>query len=247
MHSAIRNRILDGAGAPHKRHHSRSTFGHRRSAGVLVILAIALPMLVGIAGLVLDTSILFASHRNLQSAADAAATAAAMTIYQGGSVADATAAATTAVQNDNLLTDATVALSVPPTSGPYAGNADYAQVNVTRKASTYFIQVLAGSSVQTIEASSVAGSQASTAGGALVLLDPNPPGISVNLAPVAPLALTLPPILGGLQVLGLGQFKVNGAVLDNNQWGGVDQNGNPAGSGPAPPYAASCTPLVSLT
>ncbi len=50
----------------------------------MVILAITLPLLVGIAGLVLDTSILFASHRNLQSAADAAATAAAMTIYQGG-------------------------------------------------------------------------------------------------------------------------------------------------------------------
>jgi len=247
MHSAIRNRILDGVGAHHKRHHSRSTFGHRRSAGVLVILAIALPMLIGIAGLVLDTSILFAAHRNLQSAADAAATAAAMTIYQGGSVAQAQATATTAVQGDNSLPDATVALSVPPASGPYAGNSSYAQVVVTRKASTFLIQVLGGSSIQTIQATSTAGAQAATAGGAICLLDPNPPGITVNLAPVAPLSLTLPPILGGLQVLGLGQLQVSGAVLDNNQWGGVDQNGNPAGSGPAPPYAASCTPLVSLT
>jgi Flp pilus assembly protein TadG len=247
MRSLLHNQTVNRLKSPRRRLQTVPTFGHRRSAGVLVILAITLPMLVGIAGLVLDTSILFASHRNLQSAADAAATAAAMTIYQGGSVADATAAATTAVQNDNLLTDATVALSVPPTSGPYAGNAAYAQVNVTRKASTYFIQVLAGSSVQTIEASSVAGSQASTAGGALVLLDPNPPGITVNLAPVAPLSLTLPPILGGLQVLGLGQFKVNGAVLDNNQWGGVDQNGNAAGTAASPPYGAECTPLIALT
>jgi Flp pilus assembly protein TadG len=247
MHSAIRNRIATRIALRRKGSDAARTFGHRRSAGVLVILAIALPMLVGIAGLVLDTSILFAAHRNLQSAADAAATAAAMTIYQGGSVAEATTAATTSVQSDNSLSNATVTLEVPPTSGPYAGNSSYAQVVVTRKADTFFIQVLGGSSVQTIQATSTAGAVASTAGGALCLLDPNPPGITVNLAPVAPLSLTLPPILGGLQVLGLGQLQVHGAVLDNNQWGGVDQNGNPAGSGPAPPYAASCTPLVALT
>jgi Putative Flp pilus-assembly TadE/G-like len=214
---------------------------------VLVILAITLPLLIGIAGLVLDTSILFAAHRNLQSAADAAATSAAMTIYQGGTVAAANAAATTAVQSDNTLSDATVAVNIPPMSGPYAGSAGYTQVVLSRKASTFLIQVLSGSSTQTIQATATAGAQASTAGGAICLLDPNPPGITVNLAPVAPLALTLPPLLGGLQVLGLGQLQVNGAVLDNNQWGGLDQNGNPAGSGPAPPCAASCTPLIALT
>ncbi|HXY33717.1 MAG TPA: pilus assembly protein TadG-related protein [Planctomycetaceae bacterium] len=247
MHSARHNKIVSRVGRSHDCRRPESAFGHRRSAGVLVILAITLPMLVGIAGLVLDTSILFAAQRNLQSASDAAATAAAMTIYQGGSVADATAIATTAVQNDNSLPDATVAVNIPPTSGPYAGNAGYVQVVATRKASTFFIQVLGGSSAQTIETSSTAGAQSSTAAGVVCLLDPNPPGITVDLAPVAPLALTLPPILGGLQVLGLGQLQVNGAILDNNQWGGVDQNGNPAGTAPAPPYAASCTPLVSLT
>jgi Flp pilus assembly protein TadG len=220
---------------------------HRRSAGVLVILAIALPVLVGIVGLVLDTSILLAARRNLQSDADAAATAAAMTIYQGGSVAAATSAASTAVQTDNSVTGATVSVNIPPTSGPYAGNASYAQVVVTRTVGTFFVQVFGGSSLQTIQARSTAGAQAATAGGAICLLDPSPPGITVNLAPVAPLALTLPPILGGLQVLGLGQLQVNGAILDNNQWGGVDQNGNLAGTGPAPPYAASCTPLIALT
>jgi Flp pilus assembly protein TadG len=222
------------------------TFGHRRSAGVLVIFAITAPTLVGVVGLVLDTSILFTAHRNLQSAADAAATAAAMTIYQGGTVAEASAAATTSVQTDNGIADATVALNVPPTTGPYAGNASYAEVVVTRKASTFFVQVLGGSSLQSIEVTSVAGAQASTAGGAIVLLDPNPPGITVDLSPVS-LSLTLPPILGGLQVLGLGQLQVNGAILDNNQWGGVDQNGNLAGSAAAPPCAASCTPLIGLT
>src|ERR1700734_4335331 len=115
MRSLLRNQTVNRLKSRRRPLQTVPTFGHRRSAGVLVILAITLPMLVGIAGLVLDTSFLSASHRNLQSAADAAATAAAMTIYQGGSVADATAAATTAVQNDNLLTDAPGVPTVPPT------------------------------------------------------------------------------------------------------------------------------------
>ncbi len=48
-------------------------------------------------------------------------------------------------------------------------------------------------------------------------------------------------------MLGLGPLSVNGAVLVNNQWGGVDQNGNPAGSGSGPPYGACCMPLLPLT
>src|SRR5580698_10995040 len=111
MRSLLHNQTVNRLKSPRRRLQTVPTFGHRRSAGVLVILAIALPMLIGIAGLVLDTSILFAAHRNLQSAADAAATAAAMTIYQGGSVAQAQAIATTSVQGDNSLSDATVALS----------------------------------------------------------------------------------------------------------------------------------------
>jgi len=242
-HEKIENRSL----RPGRTAQTAGRPARNRKANVLVTLAIVLPVIVGFAGLVLDTSILMAERRNIQSVADAAATAAAMSIYQGGTVAAATAQATTCVQTDNGLSDATVAVNTPPTSGPYAGNSSYVEVTVTRQSQTFFIQLLGAASVQQVDAVSVAGAQASTAGAAVVMLDPNPPGITVNLAPVAPLSLSLPPILGGLQVLGLGQVQVNGAVLDNNQWGGVDQNGNPAGSKPGPPYAASCTPLLALT
>ena len=40
-------------------------------------------------------------------------------------------------------------------------------------------------------------------------------------------------------------MSVQGAVLVNTTWGGVDQNDNPAGSGTRPPYGISCTPGVS--
>jgi Flp pilus assembly protein TadG len=217
----------------------------RRKAAVLLIVAVALPILIGFAGLVLDASLLLIDHRNLQNAADAAATAAAMTLYQGGTIGAATALATTCVQTDNGLANATVTVNSPPTSGSYAGTAGYVEVDVTRQTQTYLIQVLGAQSLQTLSVSSVAGAQASTAGAVVVTLDPNPPGISVDLAPVAPLTLSLPPILGGVQILGLGQLQVDGAVLDNNTWGGVTQNNQPAGTGPGPPYAASCT--LSLT
>ena len=105
-----------------------------------------------------------------------------------------------------------------------------------------------GSSQQNVEVRSVAGTEASTPGGAIELLDPDPPGITLNLSPLVSLSVSLPPLeLGGLEVLGLGPLSVNGAVLVNNQWGGVDQNGNPAGNGLGPPYGACCMPLLPLT
>jgi hypothetical protein len=220
----------------------------RRRAKILVFLAILLPVLCGFVGLVVDSSLLMTEYRNLQQVSDAAADAAAMAIFNGDNAAAATAAAVTCVQTYNGLPDATVAVNIPPSAGPHAGNSSYAEVLVSRNKTTDFIQVLGTSSHQTVKARSVAGAEASTAGAAIVILDPNPPGITVNLAPLVPLSISLPPLqLGGLEVLGLGQLSVNGSVLVNNQWGGVDEKGNPAGDGPGPPYGAACMPLVSLT
>ena len=77
------------------------------------------------------------------------------------------------------------------------------------------------------------------------MLDPTPPPLSV--AAVQPSLPSYPALLGGLEILGLGTVIVNCAVLVNNTWGGVDQNGNPAGTGSGPPYGISCTPLLQLT
>ena len=40
---------------------------------------------------------------------------------------------------------------------------------------------------------------------------------------------------------------MDGAIYVNTQWGGVDENGDPAGSAAGPPYAMSCMPLLPLT
>jgi Flp pilus assembly protein TadG len=217
-----------------------------RPGKILVMLAILLPVLCGFAGLVLDSSLLMADYRNLQHACDGAATAAAMTLYNGGTSADATAAAIACVQMENRFADANVQVNIAPTSGPHAGNPNYVEVITSQQKSTYFIQVFGALPPQTVRVRSVAGFEASTAGAAVEVLEANPPGIAIDLSPYATFSQSLPPSqLGGLEVLGLGRLSVNGAVLDNNQWGGVDQNGNQVGSGP--PYGASCMPLISLT
>ncbi|MCC9601691.1 hypothetical protein LOC67_14120 [Stieleria sp. JC731] len=65
-----------------------------------------------------------------------------------------------------------------------------------------------------------------------------------------PVSAICPPLLtltGGLEIEGLGQLRVNGAVHVNNKGGRVDRYGRPAGKSGLPPYGISCMPLVSTT
>jgi Flp pilus assembly protein TadG len=193
------------------------SFGFRgqrvvRSGKILVMLAILLPVLCGFAGLVLDSSLLMADFRNLQHASDAAATEAATTLINGGNSTDAVAAAIACVQTENGFADANVQVNIPPSTGPYAGNASYVEVIASEQKSTYFVQVLGALTPPTVRVRSVAGFHPSTAGAAVDVLEANPPGVRANLAPYVSLSQTLPPLqLGGLEVLGLGQLQVNGA------------------------------------
>ncbi|MCC9643091.1 pilus assembly protein TadG-related protein [Rhodopirellula sp. JC740] len=63
-----------------------------------------------------------------------------------------------------------------------------------------------------------------------------------NLAP-----LHLPALTAGLEVEGLGCLQVEGSVHVNNEWGGVDERGDPVGENPHYPHAVACMPLLSTT
>jgi len=217
----------------------------QRGGKVLVFVAVSCSAILGILGLVFDAGLMTSDNQNLHHATDAAATAAAMDLLLGHSTAQATATATSYVTALNGLADAQTTVNIPPVQGPYAGQANYVEVIATRSYQTRIIQLLGSASQQTITTRSVANYQASTAGGVIDVLDPTPPALSVSGVP--PVLPSYPAILGGLEVLGLGTVSVNGAVLVNTTWGGVDQNGNPAGTGAGPPYGISCTPLISLT
>ncbi len=147
----------------------------RRDGYVLVWFALALATLLGMVGLVIDAGFLMAHHRHVQNAADAAATAAAMHLLRGQTIADATITAETFVHTHNALPDAAVEINFPPSQGPYAtgGIGTYVEAIVTDSRNTFLIHVLPGvNQAQTVQARAVAGFEAVTAGEGVMVLDP---------------------------------------------------------------------------
>jgi len=242
---AVVARRCDGLGRPSYAAHSS------REGKVLLFLAVSLPMLFGMLGLVVDGGLLMKEHRGLQTAADAAATTAARQISLGKSLSAATQAAVELVHEHNALPDATVTVNRPPSTGPFAGKPDYVEVIVSRAVESNFIQVVSGGTTKTVQARAVAGIENATSGGVLVVLDPDPSPVNVSGLPAGIPALGLPALhLGGLELLGLGQLRVQGAVFVNTEWGGQDENGDPAGEEPplgGSRHAITCTPILPLT
>lgn len=214
-----------------------------RSGKLLVFLAVLLPVLLSIAGLVLDGGLLMLEGRRAQHAADAAATAAALDL--GSVTGDPEATAREAVHDWNGLPGADVHVAIPPDTGPFAGRPGYVEVTVRQPYDSHFLSAAGIADSPTATSRAVAGREAATGPAAVVLLDPDPPEVTL-----APLPLSLPsllPLLGGLEVLGLGRLRVSGAIHVNNAWGGLDENGDPVGDGPSLRHACSCTPLLRLT
>jgi hypothetical protein len=225
--------------------------GRGRQGKILVFMAILLPVLCGYIGFVLDGSLMMAEHRSAQHVCDAAATAAAMALYRGEGDTAARSQAEQWIKSHNNLADAVVETSIPPASGDYVGRSGYVEVVVRQPIRTRFIQVFGTSPDQTVRARSVAGPDSSTVNAAIVILDPQVPDIAVDTSSIAALAipaLSLPAAhVGGIECLGLGQCRVDGAVLVNSEWGGVDEDGQPAGVSNGPPWGINCTPILPLT
>ncbi len=216
-----------------------------RAGKVLVFFVALLPALIGVLGVMLDGSIMIAADRDLQGLADAAATVAAKEYQLTGSVQDAIDRATEFVQVHNGLATANVAVNIPPTTGDYAGQADYAEVTVSNITRTNLIHAIGISPDQTQAARAVAGVEDATAGAAIVVLDPRPSALSVEQVP--PMLLSPPSMIAGLEVTGVGRLRIDGAVHVNTEWGSVDESGFACGENAGPPYGISCMPLLPLT
>lgn len=219
--------------------------GLTRNGKVLALLVVLMPAIFGMLAIVIDGSCMEAESQNAQHIADSAALAAAMDLLQGADAATAAATAARYAESFNGLTGASVFSHVPPTQGSCMGLDNYIEVLVKAPAPSFFAGAIQRLTQTTVGARAVAGFEPTTSSAGIVVLDPSPPPLSVGIS--LPSLPSLPAIVGGLEILGLGDLRVNGAVLVNTEWGGVDQNGNPAGDGPGPPYAVSCTPMLSLT
>jgi hypothetical protein len=109
----------------------------------LIVIAVALIVLIGLLGLVVDGGNAFLDKRNAQNAADSAALAASLTRIRGES--DWVGAAMTAAANNGYTNDgikSVVLVYSPPQDGPFVGNVEYIQVIITSYVNTTFAKVI---------------------------------------------------------------------------------------------------------
>ncbi len=100
----------------------------------LVLVAFCAVVLIGFAALATDVGVLFRAKRNMQIAADAAATAAALDYLYNGSVSSAKTAGQAAAAANGVTNGsggATVVINDPPASGPNAGTSGFFEAIVT--------------------------------------------------------------------------------------------------------------------
>jgi hypothetical protein len=136
-------------------------FRNDENGNVMIVSAICLSILMGFLGLALDVGLLFRVRQNVQIAADAAATAAALDYLYNQSVSSAqtvgeAASAVNGYTNGNG--GVSVAINLPPQSGPNQSNG-FAEAIVTTPSSTNFMGLF-GFARMTVAARAVAGSPA---------------------------------------------------------------------------------------
>ena len=125
---------------------------HQERGQILILAALMTTVLLGLAGLVIDSGVYYAERRQAQNAADEATLAAAYELSYGGGVAAATAAALDYAAANGYNNDGvgnTVTVNMPPTGGDYVGNAGAIEVVIRDlDVPTFFIHVLVPSAAQ---------------------------------------------------------------------------------------------------
>ena len=115
---------------------------------VLVMTALSMVLMLGFVGLAVDVGLLFHARRNLQIAADAAATAGALYVSYGQ---DPTAPAITAALNNgvnNGFNGDVVTIHMPPADGPDIGRPGFVEAIVSTQNPTVFMSMFGFSSVR---------------------------------------------------------------------------------------------------
>jgi Flp pilus assembly protein TadG len=159
--------------------------GDGEEGQAVVLMAIVMLALLFIVGLAIDAGQLYSAKRSEQEAADAAAFAGAVVLYQQGSGVEAiTAARTDALTNGyssgsclmstpgvcyDAASRTTVAVYWPPISGQHIGNAQHIEVEITRQVQTALVP--AHAAFNPVRARGVAGSEPLNNGYAIMALD----------------------------------------------------------------------------
>jgi hypothetical protein len=163
-------------------------FGHEEGeeGQAVVLFAILMLALLFAVGLAIDAGQLYSAKRTEQEAADAAAFAGAVVLYQQGTGAEAITAARTDAQTNGYIsgggctlstagacydaaTQTTVSVYWPPISGSYLGNIKHVEVSITRQVKTALVPAQAA--FNPVRARGVAGSEPLNNGYAIMALD----------------------------------------------------------------------------
>jgi hypothetical protein len=237
----------------------------RRPGNVVVAVATSLVTLLACVALAVDAGMMQDRRRNVQSAADAAAIAAAdqlyynWAFYKGVDVDGSAAAAARAIATANGYTDGangtTVAVNIPPLTGLFVGQKGYAEVVIQFSHPRYFSQPF-GTDAIPIRARAVARGRKSAGKEAILCLDPTVKG-ALNAGGGGTMTVTGSAIQvnsdnynaaifngGGTITLGTGsELDVTGTGPGYAQPGGGTINGNIAtGTDPIPDPLAYLTP-----
>jgi Flp pilus assembly protein TadG len=151
----------------------RRFFGGREDeeGQALILFAILMLALLFAIGLAIDAGQLYAAKRTEQEAADAAAFAGAVVLYQGGTGAQAVQAAIDDAQTNGYVdgvNQTTVAVNWPPQSGNYQ-NLQHVEVIITRQVKTSLVP--AEAVFNPVRARGVAGAEKLNNGYAVMALD----------------------------------------------------------------------------
>ncbi len=117
---------------------------HSDSGAALLYFALIMPVFVGFAGLGFDATLWFMEKRQLQSVADSSAITAAYALSKDQTEQEILIAATADAGQNNFHTGGynTIVVSSPPTTGAYAGLANYVMVTVSRPGDRMFTAML---------------------------------------------------------------------------------------------------------
>jgi Flp pilus assembly protein TadG len=150
----------------------------------VVLFAIMMLALLFAVGLAIDAGQLYSAKRTEQEAADAAAFAGAVVLYQQGTGAQAISAARTDASTNGYVsacalttagacydaaTMTTVTVNWPPLAGAYLGNNKHVEVEITRQVKTSLVPAQAA--LNPVRARGVAGSEPLNNGYAIMALD----------------------------------------------------------------------------
>lgn len=170
----------------------------------VVLFAILMLALLFAVGLAIDAGQLYSAKRTEQEAADAAAFAGAVVLYQQGTGAQAIAAARTDAETNGYIsgggctlstpgpcydaaTQTTVSVYWPPISGSYLGNIKHVEVSITRQVKTALVPAQAA--FNPVRARGVAGSEPLNNGYAIMALNRSNVCGSFNASPNADMHL----------------------------------------------------------